>query len=99
MERWGISVKLGLGLTNTLQNPINHRDQSTKPGIQSEHRDTLLSPGLTAEAEGLVLDYTASGVVEDDKGAESPIKDPKRPLSSNEDSSAEHVLEGQKSPL
>lgn len=99
MERWEISVQLGLELTNTLQNRINHRDQSTKPDIQSEHRDTLLSPGMTAKAEGLVLDYTAAGVFKDDEGVESPVEDRKRPPSSNEDSSAEHLLENQKLPL
>lgn len=98
MERWGISVILELALTNTLQNRINHRDQSTKPDIQSEHRDTLLTPGMTAEAEGPLKDYTAAGVVKDDKGADTTIVDLKRPALSKEDSSAEYVLEHQNSP-
>lgn len=105
MERWGISVRLRLGLTTILQNRIVHRNKPTKPEIQSDHGDTLETPGMITEAGGPVfekpppqdevVDYTASGVMRDDKGTESSGKDSKRPPPSNRGSSAEHNLEGE----
>lgn len=91
----GISATLQLAMTNTLQNRINNRDQPAKPDIHSERKDDLLTSG---EAEGLLEDYTAAGVVKDEKGADTTIVDSKRPTLEKEDSSAEYVLEPRITP-